>query len=73
MTEQVHEAFDDIAREILVIDGAARGDRGPHLIQVGRARVALREVLLEAPSVPARQSAVELVTHEFDGVATHQG
>src|SRR5665213_2652878 len=73
LTEQVHEALDDVAREVLGTDGATRGDRGAHLIQVGRARVALSKVLLEAASVPTRQGAVEIVAHQFDGVATHRG
>jgi hypothetical protein len=73
LTEQVDEALDDVAREVLGTDLAARGDGRAHLLEVGRAGVAPGQVLLEATALTSRQGAVEVVAHQFDGVATDEG
>jgi len=69
---QVDQALDDVARQILGADSATRSDGRAHLFEVRRAGVTLRQVLLETAALSTREAAVEIVAHQFDGVATHE-
>jgi hypothetical protein len=69
---EVDETFDHVTRQVLGTDATAGGDGRAHLIEVGGAGVATGQVLFEPASLSTRKGAVEIVRHQFDGVATYQ-
>jgi hypothetical protein len=72
LTKEVDETFDDVTGEILGAD-ACHSRRSSRASDRGRPyRRRTRQVLLEPASLAARQGAVEIVAHQFNGVATHE-
>jgi hypothetical protein len=72
LTEQVDETLDDVARQVVGTDAAARGDGRAHLFEVRGARVTRGEVLLESTALSTRECAVEIIAHEFNGLAAYE-
>jgi hypothetical protein len=72
LTKEIHEALDDVVGQVVGTDVATGGDGRSDLGQVRLTGVARREVLLETTSIAPREGAVEVVAHEFNGVATDQ-
>lgn len=70
---QVDELVDHDIRKVVGREVAERGDGGAHLIEVRGARVAVREVGLEPRLFFRWHHAFEVLRHQLDRVAAHQG
>src|ERR1019366_8303862 len=73
LAKEISEFVEGLGIEIVRSHGAARGDGGAHLIEVGRTVCAGSQVLLQTTAIASRERALQVVTHEFDGLLADEG
>jgi hypothetical protein len=72
LTEEIDESLEYVTRQVVGADRATGGDGRAHLIEVGGAGIASGEVLFQAAALTTGKRAVEVVAHQFDGVAAYE-